>query len=39
MSKTINGTSKPTILADADYNGKIDSKDIDQIKEIMAGQE
>ncbi len=35
----INGTNKPTVLADADYNGKIDSKDIDRIKEIMAGQE
>lgn len=35
----INGTNKPTDLADADYNGKIDSNDIDQIKKIIAGQE
>jgi iron complex transport system substrate-binding protein len=35
----INGTNKETELADANYDGKIDEKDIDQIKKIMENEE
>jgi len=35
----INGTNKPTELADANYDGKIDEKDIAQIELIIRGEE
>jgi len=35
----INGTNKETELSDANYDGKIDQKDVAQIDEIMRGVE
>jgi iron complex transport system substrate-binding protein len=35
----IDGSNAPTKLADANYDGKIDSQDIDRINEIIKGEE
>jgi len=35
----INGTNNPTELADANYDGEIDEKDIAQIELIIRGEE
>ncbi len=35
----ISGSNAPTRLADANYDGKIDSQDIDRINEIIKGEE
>jgi|WetSurMetagenome_2_1015567.scaffolds.fasta_scaffold01270_1 iron complex transport system substrate-binding protein len=35
----ISGSNAPTKLADANYDGKIDSQDIDRINEIIKGEE
>ena len=35
----VNGSNKPTELADANHDGKVDEKDINQIKKIIAGTE
>jgi iron complex transport system substrate-binding protein len=35
----IDGSNAPTKLADANYDGKIDSQDIDKINEIIKGEE
>lgn len=35
----IKGTNAPTNLSDANYDGKIDSHDLDQITKIMRGEE
>ena len=33
------GANAPTNLSDANYDGKVDLQDIDQIKEIISGKE
>ncbi|HPS90757.1 MAG TPA: ABC transporter substrate-binding protein [Methanothrix sp.] len=35
----INGTNEPTEFADANYDGTVDEKDIENIRQIIAGEE